>query len=382
MKKILSFGLRWLICSVAVAQTDGTPSDSIFTQSNDTISTQFNDTIPVKKKKPFYKNIGHTLHLMIDEFNAVDSDYVEPQKYKFTAMAQATYSYESYVLRSKSGQSIRLAPKARIKVGPYFGWKLIFLGYTIGFSQISIDTKKEIALSLYTSAIGIDLFYRRTGNDYNIRSVYLADNIDTKPLRGLSFDGLKVGVTGFNIYYITNHHKFSYPAAFSQSTCQLKSCGSPIFGIGYTRHSLDFDYDKLQNAIDTHVPEASGKLDDGLRFSNVKYKDFSFSGGYAYNYVFTKNILVAGSLSMALGYKHSSGDRESLGSIFRDFSVSNFNIDWVGRLGLVWNTSKWYAGGSAIIHSYNYSKKQFSTTNYFGSVNIYFGVNFGRKRNT
>ena len=339
------------------------------------------DTVVVKrKKKPFYKKIGHALHLIIDEFNAIDSSYVEPQKYKFTAMVQGTYSFESYQLTAKSGQSIRFAPKAQVRVGPYFGWKLIFLGYTIGFSQIHIDSKKQIDLSLYTSAIGIDIFYRRTGHDYNIRSVDLGEGVDTRQLNGISFDGLKVGMTGFNIYYITNHRKFSYPAAFSQSTCQLRSCGSPIFGIGYTVHTMDLDYDKLQSVVASHVPETDYQLDEGLKFSKVKYKDFSISGGYAYNYVFTKNIMVAASLSLAVGYKHATGDRENFKSILRDFSFSNLNLDLVGRFGLIWNTSKWYAGSSAIIHSYNYKKSQFSTSNYFGCVNIYFGVNFGKKR--
>ena len=347
-----------------------------------TATATVRDTIPVKrKKKPFYKKIGHALHLLINEFNAIDSNYVEPQKYKFTAMMQGTYSFESYKLSAKSGQSIRFAPKAQVRVGPYFGWKLIFLGYTIGFSQIHIDSKKQIDLSLYTSAIGIDIFYRRTGYDYKIRSVDLGEGIDTQRLNGISFDGLKVGMTGFNLYYITNHRKFSYPAAFSQSTCQLISCGSPIFGIGYTVHTLDLDYDKLQSVIASHVQESDYQLDEGLKFSQVKYRDFAISGGYAYNYVFTKNIMVAGSLSLAVGYKHATGDRENFQSILRDFSFSNLNVDLVGRFGLVWNTSKWYAGASAIVHSYNYNKSQFSTSNYFGCVNLYFGVNFGKKRN-
>ena len=35
---------------------------------------------------------------------------------------------------------------------------------------------------------------------------------------------------------------------------------------------------------------------------------------------------------------------------------------------------------SAIMHSYNYRKRQFSTNNTFGSINFYVGLNFGRKR--
>ena len=68
------------------------------------------------------------------------------------------------------------------------------------------------------------------------------DKIDTTPLEGMSFDGVESTVKGFNIYYIFNHRRFSYPAAFSQSTTQRKSAGSPLIGIGYTKHTLKFDW--------------------------------------------------------------------------------------------------------------------------------------------
>ena len=35
---------------------------------------------------------------------------------------------------------------------------------------------------------------------------------------------------------------------------------------------------------------------------------------------------------------------------------------------------------SAILHAYNYRKENFSTNNFFGSVNLYAGLNFGRKK--
>ena len=90
--------------------------------------------------------------------------------------------------------------------------------------------------------------------------------------------------------------------------------------------------------------------------------------------MFARNWLLAGSLSVALAYKRSTG-----GAIHRSFSLSEFkfnniNIDGIGRFGLVWNNSKWYAGMSGIFHAYNYHRSKFSTNNFFGSVNIYCGL--------
>lgn len=154
-----------------------------------------------------------------------------------------------------------------------------------------------------------------------------------------------------------------------------------MFGGGYTRHTLDFDYNKLRQTVDEKLPEISEKLDSGMLFNTVKYTDVSISAGYGYNWVFSKNWLLSVSLSAALGYKHSTGDRWlSDFNILRDFSFSNISIDGVGRFGLIWNNSKWYFGAYSVVHSYNYKKSQFETSNYFGNVNVYIGINFGRKK--
>ena len=46
----------------------------------------------------------------------------------------------------------------------------------------------------------------------------------------------------------------------------------------------------------------------------------------------------------------------------------------------MWNNTRWYAGASAILHGYSYHKDTFSTNNAFGSINIYFGYNFVKRK--
>lgn len=333
-----------------------------------------------ESRKPFIKRVGRTLGALVAEFNNIDTNYIEPQHYNFTVMAQSTLTLEVYRLKSKSDQSIVFAPESSIKVGPYFGYRWMFLGYTFDLSHLNSNSKKEFNLNLYSSLIGVDLFYRRTGNDYHIRSADFGEDVDTRPLEGVDFSGLSVGITGFNLYYILNHRKFSYPAAFSQSTCQRRSAGSPILGIGYTRHSLDLDYNYLQATMGRYLPDYTEKLDSGLMFNKVKYTDFSVYGGYGYNYVVARNCLLAASLSLGIGYKRSTGEVQGSVLSFRDFSFRNFNIDGVGRFGFVWNNTKFYVGTSAILHAYNYRKSQFSTNNFFGNLNVYAGVNFGKRK--
>ncbi|MBR7053782.1 MAG: DUF4421 domain-containing protein [Prevotella sp.] len=334
------------------------------------------DSIP--KKKSFVGKAIDGLVGVVKEFNNIDTAFIEPQHYKFTTTLMSTYTFETYRIRSSSGQTVRFSPEANIKVGPYIGWSLLFWGYTIDLAYISANKKRELDLSVYTSMLGIDFFYRKSGHDYRIRSWDLGEGDST--VTGIPFDGLNVSITGLNGYYITNHRKFSYPAAFSQSTCQRRSAGSFMFGGGFTRHSLDLDYHKLQNALETASPDLSQKLDSGLLFNKIKYTDVSVSAGYGYNWVFSRNWLLSASLSASLAYKHSSGNHDPIDFFIDDFSISNFNFDGVGRLGVIWNDSKWYFGAYGVVHSYNYSKSRFATSNYFGNVKVYIGINFGRKK--
>ncbi len=326
------------------------------------------------------KRIG-LLKRIVRGFSAIDTNYIEPQHYNFTVMMQTTINYDFYRLRSNSGQSVSLSPDMAMRVGPYLGWRWFFLGYTFDLKNLGISDggrKREVEFSIYSSQIGIDLFYRRTGSDYKIRNAYLGEGVDVGRLIDLPFDGINVGITGANLYYIFNHKRFSYPAAFAQSTCQKVSCGSWMAGVGYTSNSIELDHRKLQDVVAAHCSPGEVKIDSGLMFNKVKYYDVSVSGGYAYNWVFAKHCLFCASASVALSYKHSQGDMAENND--HGFSFDNVNVDGIGRFGLVYNNTRWYAGASAILHSYNYRKTRFATNNIFGSLNFYVGYNFGLKK--
>ena len=70
------------------------------------------------------------------KFNDIDTSYIEPQRYNFTTMLQNTNTYEVYRIASDKGQSITFAPEANIRIGPYFGWRWIFLGYTVDITHL------------------------------------------------------------------------------------------------------------------------------------------------------------------------------------------------------------------------------------------------------
>ncbi|SFW46166.1 protein of unknown function [Prevotellaceae bacterium HUN156] len=323
------------------------------------------------------------LRRTIRGFSYVDENYVEPQHYNWSVMLQATHTYDYYRLSATgpNAQSILLSPTASYKVGPYFGWRWVFLGYTFDLKNISFGSssmKQEFDFSIYSAQIGADLYYRRTGSDYKIRQLDMGSNHKTSSMEGLPFDGLSVAITGVNLYYIFNHKRFSYPAAFAQSTIQKISCGSWMVGLAYILNSIDFDHEKLQTMINERMGTDAVQLNPGLMFNSVEYHNISASVGYAYNWVFAHNWLFCPSLSLALAYKRTYSEAGEKYSAF-NFNLNNFNIDGIGRFGLVYNNMRWYAGASAIIRAYNYHKSRFAANNLFGSLNLYVGYNFGAR---
>lgn len=256
----------------------------------------------------------------------------------------------------------------------YFGWRWIFLGWSVDVNDIfKKGTRKnrgtEFDLSLYSSKLGVDIFYRRTGNDYKIHKIRgFSDDIPSNYSE--DFSGIKVDIKGLNLYYIFNNRKFSYPAAFSQSTNQRRNAGTFIAGFSISKHHLDFDY----TALPGFIQEA---MNPAMKVKNIKYTNANISFGYAYNWVFARNCLACLSLTPAIAYKASDVDAETNEA---KAWYGKFNLDFLIRAGIVYNTGKYYVGTSFVGKNYNYHRNNFSVDNGFGTLQIYAGFNFNTRK--
>ena len=284
-------------------------------------------------------------------------------------MPQYSYCYDYYRFSAHdSKQSVTLTPGSSNKVGLYFGWRWIFLGYSFDVSGNKPQT--DLNFSFYTAAVGIDLFYRKQSEGYKIRRLNGFYQNENKELTDYNhhFDGLTVTQNGLNLYYIFNNKKFSYRAAYSQKTNQRISAGSFILGLSYNEQSFLFDHSRF----DAPIRE---QLDNELKFKDVRYKDFSINFGYSYNWVFKKDFLANISLTPAVGYKNTSLNLKSS----KEF-LSSINFDLISRAAVVYNNSRYYIGASLVSHTYSYNKSTFSIINGFGVLRVYFGVNFWRRK--
>ena len=322
------------------------------------------------------RHTGRKIRKVGKEFNAVDTTFISPNLYNLAFMLEHSSWYEYYRLGSNSNngeQSISFSPNANFKLGVYFGWRWIFLGYSFDVKDIfgghkNKPKKTEMALNLYSSKFGVDLYWRKTGSDFKIRS-YNGFQLNT-PTKNMDFNGFQSKIKGLNAYWIFNYKRFSYPAAYSQSTNQRKSAGSLMAGFSYSQHNISFDYDKLPT-------EMRDQLHNALLFKKVKYSDYSLCLGYGYNWVFAKNWVSNLSLLPAIAYKKSKiNDTPQPHTHW----IKDINFDLITRASIVYNNSKYFAGAALVMHTYDYRKEDFSLTNTFGTLRVYVGLNFWKKK--
>lgn len=309
----------------------------LFAQNEETHFTVHDSLATGKHQGTFIKAMKKFLN-----FNDFDTTYISPNRYNYALMLDHFTNYEYYSVGTAvpEPQRLRFTPNPRNKIGAYFGWRWIFLGWSVDTDGLlgkksGKNRGTEFDLSLYSSKFGVDLFYRRTGNDYKIHQVTgFSDRIPSNYSE--DFNGLKVNMKGFNLYYIFNNRHFSYPAAFSQSTNQRRNAGSLIAGLSVSTHNLKFDYTKLPELIQE-------TMNPGMKVRHIKYTNISLNFGYAYNWVFARNCLACLSLCPAIAYKTSRIEKDAEEG--NDW-YKNFNIDFILRAGVVYNNSKYFAGAS------------------------------------
>ena len=325
------------------------------------------DSVTTPKPSAFKRAIKKFMN-----FSDFDTLYISPNRYNYALMATHFSNFEYYSVTSEfpQPQKLSFSPNPHNKIGLYFGWRWIFLGWSVDIDDIYRKTNRknkgtEFDLSLYSSKLGVDIFYRRTGNNYKIHKIRgFYDEIPSDYSE--DFSGLKVDIKGLNLYYIFNNRKFSYPAAFSQSTNQRRNAGTFIAGFSISKHNLDFDYQQLP----AYIQE---RMNPGMKVNKIKYTNANISFGYAYNWVFARNGLACLSLTPAIAYKASDVDAETQeGKAW----YSKFNLDFLLRAGVVYNNGKYFVGTSFVGKNYNYHRNNFSLDNGFGTLQVYVGFNF------
>jgi len=335
----------------------------------------------IQRFKKKVKRTGNIFYRFLKNFDDYDTTYITPNYYNWTAMLQNTNYFQTCKLagRSRDGvsQSLATRPAPNIKVGPYLGWRWIFLGYTFDVSHPrTMGKSSEFNLSLYSSMLGCDFVYVHNAGDFRLRRADGFEDVEPKSVRDMPLSGMDANTLSFSTYYIFNHRHFSYPAAYNQSTVQRKSCGSFMLGAGYSSQKVTFDYTQLPSSL--LGTAENPKLIDELKFSEINYRYYYISAGYAYNWVFARNWLLGASVMPSIGWRQAKGEKFSGKEVL--VNLKNLSTDCTSRLGLVWNNTHFFAGASFVSHLYLYRKSRLTLTNSVNYCNVYVGFFFHRKK--
>lgn len=183
-------------------------------------------------------------------------------------------------------------------------------------------TDYEFSLVYYSSRFSLDGSYHRSSSlsgDINIgdHTGYLEEN-DVN---------LKMG--NIAAYYVFNHRRFSYPAAFSQSWIQRRSAGSFLLGL-----SIQYGHIETRDELMERRPD--------LPDFNVRIGNLGLGGGYGYNLVVGKRRQWLLHASMTPTFVVYNYNKISLGDTEIQAKHIRFNMIFNERFAIVWNFSRRY----------------------------------------
>lgn len=328
-------------------------------------------------------------------FNDCDTNFIEHSRYNMMVRLNHKTSAEWFSLRGEnSKQALNFMSERSFKLGPFLRWRFIGAGYAVDMTHLGRETTKktDMVVSFYSSMVGGDLMYRHTGSDFTLRGGRGFEQ-SLRPYRGEEFNGININMLGMSLYYITNHRKFSLPAAFSQSTRQLRNAGSWKFGLSITHHNIDIDYTSLNEQI-------AGGINADMLEEKLKYMDYSISSGYAYNWVLRRKWVIGVDVTPALGYKRTSRSvwtktEQDMGNVEEKpangtpptenpynkifLRRGNINANIITRFAAVWNNSHYYGGVSLVLHNFNYRYRELSMHDTFFTMTLFTGLNFWKR---
>lgn len=305
-------------------------------------------------------------------FYDIDTTYIEPDKYNMDFSVYNNNWFDSYYIKShdEQDQSISLSQRPSYNVGAYIGWSILSIGWSINikdtFGKVKSKSKKnEFDLSLIGTFIGCDMYYRQFTDGFKINNTEgIIDKSKFEDYKG-EIDGVESKLLGINGWYIFNRKKVAYPSVYSHSSRQKKSCGSAMLGLSYTLHEFKFDPQQLPKMY-------LENLSKGFNFKQFSYHDISIGAGYTYNWAFKKNFNANVTMMPSVAYIISRIKKENE----PDPYYKNIQFEILGKAGIIYNTSKYYAGCMFQMRAYTKFRDKTSFVNSLGNLSFFVGFNF------
>lgn len=285
----------------------------------------------------------------------VDSLYVSKPPQAWTFKLRANMSGSDVVMHTTTteGEKVKSEMMAQHKVTLTASASLRGLGLSLALNPTKLFGKYsdyEINLNSYSNRYGFDIIYNRTAS---YTGHYTVDGgVRTDLPKGV-FSQNMLTVDG---YYCFNYRHFSYPAAFSQSQIQRRSCGSWLLGAAFVAGRF------RENAAEGYEVESA----------TMHLRQWYLGGGYGYNFVLPHQWLIHVSsvpqlVVFAYDDRHSEAGKQHLHTRFPSVVVN-------GRMAVVHNFKNQFLGVSAVINNHNSGHDDLRLYNLKWRARLFYGI--------
>ncbi|MBQ8672725.1 MAG: DUF4421 family protein [Bacteroides sp.] len=247
------------------------------------------------------------------------------------------------------------------------------LGVNVSYRYLTVGLQQNIT-HLFDGARQSDLEYsltasgRKFGGDvvYNLSSHYtLSDDASSFKIRNLGcFSSTRLQANG---YFVFNHRRFSYPAAFTQSYRQKRSCGSVVIGASYNYEELELDVASMPQAVIDQLAASGYARRMTLRNLNV-------NAGYAYNWVISRRWMFHGTLLPTVSLLRKS--RLVFDDHTERLNTDPFNLGFIFRFSALWDCHQRFGGFTALMTLNNPSRRPVDIADMYLKTRFFYGFRF------
>ena len=262
-----------------------------------------------------------------------DTNYVVRPEGRLTLKVRVNQSGDDFHVKGDkdgvvSKADLRTSFKTTVSIGA--SYRGLSAALAINPAKLKGNYKDyEFLFAYYSSRLSLDASYHR--------STTLAGDTESGDAIGhLDAGDVKMKMANLAGYYVFNHRRFSYPAAFTQSYIQRRSAGSWLAGISYQGGSIE-----TTDELKERNPDAPDV--------NIHIGLLGIGGGYGYNWVPGKRWLLHFSiLPTFVIYNHNymTGNGER-----RDAKHFSFGMIFNERAAVVYNFSPRYFAGATLTMS-------------------------------
>lgn len=351
---------RRLLALASLLGLAALPASAQLDRGQITIGT---DTINVRQRW-LDTTVGQRVEGVFDQRDSrsrlkYDTTYIAKPAQRWTLKLRSNVSGSNfYVKRRVEGDQhdAKLYTSPKVTIGASATYRGITLGVALNPAKFAGKNKDfEFNLNSYGNRMGADVVYL-AANTYHGTTTTEGHHTDV-PVGAMSMKMFTASA-----YYAFNYRHFSFPAAFTQSQLQLRSCGTWLVAASVLKGSLD---------------ASAGILNaDGTGDTSLKLFHAGLGGGYAYNLVTRHNWLIHASATPQIIFLEHN--KMSVDGTRRNTPFRFPNIIYVGRMAAVHHWGNRFIGASAVINAWNLGDyDELHAANVKWRVRLFYGFRFG-----